>query len=174
MYSYSIFCLYIDLAPFLLGFLVGYSVKLNSVTILLFLLPFVMLRRFCGGYHAKSLGRCLLISIVFLVLFSLLIRLSFLSWQLKLVVYILSPIAGISLMRFSPVDTSERHLGISEMLFYRKVVVILLSILFSIILTLTMMRRSQYSIPLSVGIIFTGILQIPVIITKHCFHDQND
>ena len=129
---------------------------------LLFILPFILLRKFCGGFHLKSRATCIAVSVLVLAFFLVVIR-EILSRELFGLTVISVLAASALICVLSPVDSKKRALSEKEYSFFRKtsrIVVILLLVLFFGTAALSYWR---ISVPLGMGICLTAVLQIPCI-----------
>ena len=122
-----------------IGFCVG-SVKHGFAVIL----PFIVLRKFSGGYHAKNLHTCILGS-GFLLLLCIICSIHVqCDWRLA----ITTAIASVSLIVFSPMDSENRRIDRDERRSYKKMTVFCVTvfgvldiILFLLIFGLAVRRR---------------------------------
>lgn len=115
LYKYAIHSFFLLLSPLILaggiGFCVG-SVKHGFAVIL----PFIVLRKFSGGYHAKNLHTCILGS-GFLLLLCIICSIHVqCDWRLA----ITTAIASVSLIVFSPMDSENRRIDRDERRSYKK------------------------------------------------------
>ena len=78
--------------------------------------PFVVLRKFSGGYHAKNLHTCILGS-GFLLFLCIMLSMHV---QCDLKLAIATVIASVSLITFSPIDSENRRLDTNEKRTYKK------------------------------------------------------
>ena len=81
--------------------------------------PFVVLRKFSGGYHAKNLHTCILGS-GFLLFLCIMLSMHV---QCDLKLAIATVIASVSLITFSPIDSENRRLDTNEKRTYKKTTV---------------------------------------------------
>ena len=81
--------------------------------------PFVVLRKFSGGYHAKKLHTCIMGSGFLLFLCIMLSMHMQCDWKLA----IATVIASVSLITFSPIDSENRRLDTNEKRTYKKTTV---------------------------------------------------
>ncbi len=71
------------------------------------MLPFITLRKYSGGYHAKTPLRCMIISSLLLFLCIKITSGISCSWRLLLFTVIM----GVSLVLLSPVDSDKKKTG---------------------------------------------------------------
>ena len=120
--------------------------------------PFVVLRKFSGGYHAKNLHTCILGS-GFLLFLCIMLSMHV---QCDLKLAIATVIASVSLITFSPIDSENRRLDTNEKRTYKKTTVFFV-----------MLGKYIYTICFSVGILLTAGLQVPCIVKKMCKSTKN-
>ena len=115
LYKYALHSFFLLVAPLILaggiGFCLG-SVK-HGVALIM---PFMVLRKFSGGYHAKNLYVCILGSgfLLFLcIILSMRMRCDW-KWAMSTV------IASVSLIAFSPIDSENRKIDTDEKKTYKK------------------------------------------------------
>lgn len=162
LYRYALHSFFLLVAPLILAVGIGFclgSVKHGLVLIL----PFMVFRKFSGGYHAKNFYACILQSS--LLLFFCIGVSMHLQCDWKLIMA--TGLACVSLLVFSPLDSRERRLSDEEKKAYRKINAFCLLFfgLFNIALFLS--GKSTYTVSLSVGIMMTAGLQVPCIVKKY-------
>lgn len=117
LYTYALYNMVLLIIPLgltvIFGEIIG-NVKQGIVMIL----PFITLRKYSGGYHAKTPLRCMIISSLLLFLCIKIIFELSCNWKLLIV----TAIMGGSLIIFSPVDSQKRRLEKQQKEQYRKVV----------------------------------------------------
>ena len=91
----------------------------NFITVLLFLVFFIPLRTFAGGYHAITHWRCMISSAIMLLLISIAEKelLTFMNnWSIVITIII----AGVIIFLFAPLEDSNKKLSESEIKVYKK------------------------------------------------------
>ena len=168
LYYYASYSLILTIFPIGMSFIVG---KLMGVTInaLLLILPFVVIRKYSGGYHAKNSKVCMFFSVVILVAFTRLSSLIIWNSYFKLVVLI----ATISLSMLSPIDSINKKLTLDEKRKYKKITMCLLGLLLLLIFVFARLHMQQTAVCVSLGIILSASLQIPCLIVKILEKNQN-
>ena len=126
LYAYAIHSLLLSFAPLLLalglGIWMGCIRQSLGVTF-----PFMVIRKFSGGYHTRHPWTCLLGSFLLLYLcISLSLRLSHGQTLAFIAVG-----ASASLILFSPIDNENRKLSLQERRCYRKITASLVIIFLS-------------------------------------------
>lgn len=161
LYKYALHSSLLLISPLILaggvGFCVG-SVK-HGVALIL---PFMILRKFSGGYHAKNLHTCILGSGFLLFLCIMLSMHVQCDWKLA----IATVMASVSLIVFSPIDSANRRLDIDERRTYKKLAVFFVIFFGLLDITLFLLGKYIYTICFSVGILLTAGLQVPCIVKK--------
>lgn len=161
LYAYAAYNMLLSAAPLILVLIFGMflgGVRQGIVMIL----PYMMIRKFSGGYHAKTLKRCLLFSSLALVLC---IEISlWVSWNWKLLV--LTVAAGCSLMLFSPIDSENRRLEAAQKHQYQKIVCRFVVLFLIMILVTWKSGADEYALCIAVGIILSAGLQIPCLVKR--------
>ena len=125
---------------------------------LIIIFPFMFIRKFSGGIHAKKLRTCLLSSCVVLFLVDKLNNNIFLS------ISVFS--AAFSLICFSPIDSENRRLSVDERKEYKITTISMTTIFVAIYGVLLYAEFRIYAICIAEGIILTAMLQIPCIVVK--------
>lgn len=161
LYKYAIHSFFLLLSPLILaggiGFCVG-SVKHGFAVIL----PFIVLRKFSGGYHAKNLHTCILGS-GFLLLLCIICSIHVqCDWRLA----ITTAIASVSLIVFSPIDSENRRIDRDERRSYKKMTVFCVTVFGVLDIILFLLGKYIYTSCFSIGILLTAGLQVPCIVKK--------
>lgn len=161
LYNYAVYSVLLSLYPLALA--VGFGICMGcvrqSATIIM---PFVIIRKFSGGYHTKHAWSCLIWSCLLLlscIVISFYIKC---GWGTVLI----TVGATVSLVCFSPIDNENRPLNKEEHSRYKRITTVLaITFLFMVVL-LFMFQLYTYSICVSMGIILSAGLQLPHIIKK--------
>ena len=109
LYEYAVHCFALSLAPVLYAVIIG-EIMNEIVTSIILIIPFTIVRKFCGGFHAKNEWTCL-ISSCFLVYVCVVIARS-IYHSIWLDIIMLLAIAW--LINFSPIDSENRRLDLEE------------------------------------------------------------
>lgn len=115
LYEYAIYSIFLTASPIFLTAIIGFMFGAIGRSLLI-ILPFVVIRKYSGGYHTKTPMVCFVTSSLLL---ALCIALSFCikcSWILICV----TAGATISLGYFSPIDNENRVLSKEEHLYCKK------------------------------------------------------
>ena len=162
LYEYALYSLWLLVTPLFLAIIIGLclgGVKEGIVIVI----PFMLLRKFSGGYHAKHLWMCLTGSTLLL---SLCVWISFyLKYDWKLAG--ITIIAGIGMGYFSPIDHENKRLNDKEKKLYKRVTIILVGMSLGIALLLQLLGKEIWAVCISIGIMMTAGLQYPVVLKKY-------
>ena len=121
------------------------------------ILPFMLIRKFSGGYHAKRAWICFIVSCGILTL--CIYAASYLTCGIAL--HLATLIAILSLTACSPIDSENRRLESGEKRRY-KLAVVVLSLLSGLLYTgLRVCGADQYAVCISVGLLLAAGLQLP-------------
>lgn len=161
LYEYAAYSVLITMSPMILAIIFGGIMGSLCQSIVL-IVPFMIIRKFSGGYHAKNPMLCFVISCLLLVLCIIISN----KAEYGVVTVSTLLISSISLILFSPIDSENRRLEQIEKHRYQLFTAIL-TILFSVLsVGLYYMKQPTYAVCISIGIILSAVLQIPCMITR--------
>ena len=158
-FEYGIFsCLFSSL-PILVVILLSIPLHMVPEGIAM-IIPFILLRKFAGGFHFSSPLPCSVTSValLFACLFGIKIILVFHAYGL---------ISSLVLLSFafiiihSPIDSKSRRLAKNEKRIFKKIAIVLSIIMGFTYFTLVIFERYSTAIPIGFGIILTAFLQVP-------------
>lgn len=119
----------------------------------IFYFTFLFIKKYAGGYHASTEGRCIALSSFSILLSVLSINLFKTIPELQIIMLCASMVAGIIICIFSPVETKEKPLTDDEKKKFR-----LLSFIRIVLLFFALLILYQYSIFNICASISTGIV----------------
>lgn len=161
LYEYASLCLLMTAAPLFLVMLVG-AIMGEFVTGILIILPFMAIRKFSGGYHAKHTGTCLFCSIGLLAVCILVA--SKLTYSIPMCICMCVG-AGLVFL-FSPVDSENRKLDQEEKKRYRSVAGVLSVAVCVIAIVSMIIGNERLAVCMAVSLLFTLSLQVPCVLQK--------
>ena len=168
LYKYALYSFFLLIAPLILAGSIGFCV--GSVKHAVFLIfPFMVLRKFSGGYHAKNLHTCILGS-GFLLFLCIMLSMHV---QCDLKLAMATVIASVSLITFSPIGSENRRLDTNEKRIYRKITAFCVIFFELLDIVLFLLGKYVYTICFSMGILLTSGLQAPCIVKKMCKSTKN-
>lgn len=155
LYEYGAYVLLINIVPLLLSLTVGsiMGLALNGV---LFITPFVLIRKFSGGFHAKRADVCFILSVVIISLGIYLTK----EITLGIPLHIIMIWSVISLILLSPIDSENRRLSVKEKRIYRNIASGLVIIFFTIYIVLCICKKEEMAVSISLGIILIAGMQL--------------
>lgn len=159
LYEYGIYSFLFTVLPLLAVIVLSLPFHMTLEGIL-FVLPFIFLRKFTGGFHFSSAWLCGLVSIVVLSAFLLEIKFLILSSP-SIATYVAVYLSLIPIVTLSPIDSVNRRLTHKEKAIFRKIA-ICLGIIFEALFTLFMLLGVPHiAIPIGAGVVLTALLQLP-------------
>lgn len=162
LYEYAIYSMLITISPLLLVLLIGIGMG-TIVESVIFILPFMCIRKFSGGYHAKSAGVCFISSCMILV---------FCMWlathlEYNIWITVITTVGVVSLSINSPIDSENKRLDDLEKRQYKKITVIFSIVFYVIHLICIFLGKCQVANCLAMGILLTSSLQLPCLFQFH-------
>lgn len=161
LYEYAVHSFFMLIAPLFMAIVIGLFFGEFEMSIVL-ILPFMMLRKYSGGYHAKRQWVCLLLSSGLLIACFLLAECSRAGIMLSVAVCT----AALSLVAFSPVDSQNRRLTQEEIVSYGRSCKILVAVFVILYFLLLVGNFATCAIYLAYGIILPAVLQLPCVPAK--------
>lgn len=161
LYEYATYSFLLSLSPLIIIMIIGLMMG-QVVASIWVILPFMFIRKFSGGFHAKHAWVCMIFScgILFLCVF-IVAYIEYSIW-----ISIITVCAATSLTIFSPIDSENRQLDLSEIKKY-KITTTILVIAFVILHCLFLLTNHiTYAICIAEGIVLTACLQVPHIFGK--------
>jgi accessory gene regulator B len=134
----------------------------------LFLVVFVALRRFTGGYHANSYLTCYLGFVSIYISFILILRSNILE-KYMLISFILLIVSVLIIAVFSPVEHENKPINNKKKIKYKKLSLLTLIIELLVLLLFFSLNIKFFSV-IMLNIILVAILQIIAVIYKRYFN----
>lgn len=161
LYHYAVYSIFLTLAPLMLA--IGFGICMGCVgQSVMIIIPFTIIRKFSGGYHANHSWTCFFWSCLLLFLC---ITMSFrvrCDWTLA----IITAMAAVSLICFSPIDNENRRLDQNECHSYKRITGVLVIAFCGLDALLYALGLSIYSGCISIGIMLSAGLQLPCVFMK--------
>ena len=140
---------------------------------ILFIFPFMLIRKFSGGYHLSKPGICFGTSTILL---------GFAVWGIKsingvfpaTVLTSLVMIAVTCICVVSPIDSASRRLSAKETRVFGRCARAIAIMMFIMYIILLFTERNHAAISVGVGIILPAGLQVPVLIRNLFSNMQNE
>lgn len=168
LYSYAVYSLLFGLLPIFLAFVLGYLFRMFRESLLM-ILPFMLIRKFSGGYHLNDSKKCVTCSILLLSLALWVVKIFFVSQSTALLSSLVS-LSSLSLWILSPIDNNSRKLTADERYIFRKITRVLSVIGLTAYQILHATAPKTYYVSIGVGIVLVAILQLPCLLKKYNFY----
>lgn len=161
LYEYAVSCLFITLSPLVLVLCLGFLMGMVRESMVL-IIPFMTIRKFSGGIHARSPFVCFVSSTGLLFFFLLLVQKISVNWILSLLLVL----GGVSLIIFSPIDSEERKLNGQEKKVFHRITIIMVAVYAGIYILLSYLGFERYTVCIALGLILPASLQIPCLVSR--------
>lgn len=148
-----------SLLPLVLVMLLGCASGMLLEGVLM-IVPFILVRKFSGGFHLQSPGVCFVSSLMLLSAFLFLIRLVSMK-QSFILLSCLAVASTLQLFFCSPIDNEARKLSEKERAAFKKVARIMSLLFLAIYIALLSFGQSKFAVPIGAGLILTALLQVP-------------
>lgn len=167
LYVYAVYSFLMTISPLLLSLIFGVMMGMVMQSIIL-IIPFMVIRKYSGGFHAKNAWSCLICSCLLLIL--CISMTSYIKCGLGLGTVTVMALG--SLMVFSPIDSENRRLELHEKKRYKYMTIVLAFAFELLSAALYFFHMYTYVVCISIGIILAAGLQIPCIF--HLFKVKSD
>lgn len=161
LYEYAVHSLIMLIAPLFMAVGIGWLFGEFEMSFVL-ILPFMIIRKFSGGYHANKQWVCLILS--YLLLAACFGLAKILSAGAIVTIAVL--LSALSLATFSPVDSENRRLSEEEQKAFSKTGRILVVLFLLAYIILLVLGKNKSALYLALGVILTAGLQLPCILQK--------
>ena len=164
LYEYGIYSFLFTMCP--LGLMLIISIFLNMVIEgILLIIPFILIRKFCGGFHFQSSVLCGIVSTLVLTAFLLGIRLVLNTaeygwWCAALLISV------VQVVIFSPIDSEGRRLTQNEKKVFKKIATALSIITVILCAVLAAFHQMWAAVSIGSGLILSAALQFPCLFQK--------
>lgn len=156
LYDYGFFILLSQILYFIIAVIFGiiFNVLLQSVV---FYIAFQFIRKYAGGYHASTEGRCEIMSTLSILACIVMIWLSR-SYDFSLLLFCISLVAVLVIAVLCPLDTPEKPLSNKVLKYFRKISWLILFIIAALIVVSYIFGWSYIFSPCCMSLILESIL----------------
>lgn len=161
LYEYAVYSLILTVSPMILVMIMG-GLMGNLKEGIVLIIPFMVIRKFSGGYHAKHDWACLLGSCG--LLFVCVCAASHITCSVGLCIVTFG--AAASLCILSPIDSENRRLTPNEKKRYKKTTCVIAAVSVMLFVFLMAIRADTYAVCIAVGLILSAGLQLPCILLR--------
>ena len=151
LYVYAVYTLVSQVFPLILVMITG-ALMGKIMEGILFIIPFLCIRKFSGGFHAKHMHTCIICTICI-----------YLTGVIRYGIMITAAMvaASFSLVLFSPVENENRKLEEDERSRYKKITAVLAVLFLVIYMLCAVLKLYRIAVCIAVGIIMSAVLQLP-------------
>lgn len=156
LYLYGFFILLSQILYFIIVITIGilFNVIFESI---IFYITFQFIRRYAGGYHAKTETRCDILSTLSILCCIVLIKLSKM-YDIRIALLSISLVFAALIFILCPLDTPEKPLNDKEYKYFRKISWIILSLIIIAIIVSFYFKFNIVFAPCCVSLILEGVL----------------
>ena len=170
LYEYGIYSFLFTLCPLGLVLVISLFLHMAAEGILL-IIPFILIRKFCGGFHFQSSVLCGIVSTAVLTVFLLGVRLvlsteAYNWWALLLF------LAAIQIAIFSPIDSEGRKLTQNEKRVFKRIAIALSIITLIVCAVLAVLHQMWAAVSVGSGMILSAALQFPCLFIKDRYDEK--
>lgn len=161
LYEYAMYSFLVSVMPLTIILVVSGVIGMLPEGVLI-VIPFMVIRKFSGGYHATHTYICMTISVGLLASSFYVVTHVDCRWFF----HMLTLISGVSVIVNSPIDSNNKKLDDDEISRYRRttcLLVITTMVLYSILVILNLNR---YAVCLSISLVLVAILQLPCVVKR--------
>ena len=156
LYSYGFFILLSQILYFIIITTIGVLLNIILESII-FYIAFQFIRRYAGGYHAKTETRCEILSTLSILCCIVLIKLSKM-YDIRIALLSISLVFAVLIFILCPLDTPEKPLSDKEYKYFRKISWIILSLIIVAIIVSFIFKFNVVFAPCCASLIFEGVL----------------
>ena len=156
LYIYGFFMLLSHIMYFVLACIFGMLFKCFIESII-FYIAFQFIRRYAGGYHAKTETRCEILSTLSILCCIVLIKLSKM-YDIRIALLSISLVFAVLIFILCPLDTPEKPLSDKEYKYFRKISWIILSLIIVAIIVSFIFKFNVVFAPCCASLILEGVL----------------
>lgn len=156
LYIYGLFMLFSHLMFFIIACIFGLILGCIFESII-FYIAFQFIRRYAGGYHAKTETRCEIMSALSILCCIVIIKCSKM-YDINIVLLSTSLVFAVLIFTFCPLDTPEKPLTDKEHKYFRKISLIILSLIIVAIIISFIFKFNIIFAPCCVSVILEGVL----------------
>ena len=156
LYLYGFFILLSQILYFIIVITIGilFNVIFESI---IFYITFQFIRRYAGGYHAKTETRCEILSTLSILCCIVLIKLSKM-YDIRIALLSVSLVFAVLIFILCPLDTPEKPLNDKEYKYFRKISWIILSLIIIAIIVSLYFKFNVVFAPCCASLILEGVL----------------
>ena len=164
LFSYAVYSFLFGMMPIFIIVILGLIFGMLPEGLLL-ITPFMLLRKFSGGYHLESSIVCTVTSTSLLTISLLAVRAVKTSGTI-LILSVLVVFSAITLFLLSPIDSKARHLSAKERMVFGHIARVITSVFLLIYFMLVLLDQTGIAAPIGIGMIIPATLQLPCLVQR--------
>lgn len=157
-YEYVVYRAIFTVIPLLMTLVIATLMKMTTEGLMM-IIPFILIRRFCGGLHLNSSVVCFISSTITLVVALFIIRL-LINYVMIAMASAMAIISAASIVAIGSVESKNRPLSAKEKKVFTKVSRMLYVTILSVFTVFLIFGNLRYAIPIGMGLSLTAVLQI--------------
>lgn len=163
LYEYAVYSFLFGLMPVCLAIIIG-AIFGHVVDSVLMIIPFMLIRKFSGGFHLKSASICFVSSTLLISIFLFVIQV--VNTKIEIIAFNLAVITStVQIFICSPINNDARTLTEKEYVVFKKTARIMAIVFLMLYAMLLILGQNAFSTPIGAGIILTALLQVPCLVT---------
>lgn len=163
LYEYAVYSILLSVMPLIIIMIIGNLMGKTKESIFV-ILPFMIVRKYSGGFHTKYSWTCFLGSCG--LLFLCIYMATHIQYSIELSIVTL--IAVLSLCIFSPIDSENRRLTFEEKKRYKRITCVIAIVFLDLFAILRVLGADDYAVCIAIGLILSSLLQMPCVFTNIC------
>ena len=156
LYIYGLFISISHILYWIIAIILGFIFK-SVFESVIFYIAFQFIRRYAGGYHAKTETRCEILSTLSILCCIVLIKLSKM-YDIRIALLSISLVFAVLIFILCPLDTPEKPLSDKEYKYFRKISWIILSLIIVAIIVSFIFKFNVVFAPCCASLILEGVL----------------
>lgn len=156
LYEYGFFILMSQILYFIIAIIIGIILSLTLESIV-FYIAFQLIRKYAGGYHAKTETRCEISTTFSIITCISVIKLSQ-FYDFKIILLAITVISTVCIFVFCPLDTPEKPLSEKEFKYFRKISWLILLVIIILIVISYVLKWGFLFVPCCMSLILESIL----------------
>ena len=160
LYEYAIYSFILTILPVIMVMIIGTFMN-RLIESIFIIIPFMFIRKYSGGYHAKHSWVCMISSCG--ILFICVYVVAHIQYYIWINFILVAAVMG--LITFSPIDSENRRLDMLEKRIYKTRTVYTV-LAFTMLYGIFLLLNKTYAICIMEGLVLTACLQIPCVIIR--------
>lgn len=162
IYEYTAYSLIFGMLPLLLSAIVGIIFGMFAESVFM-IIPFILIRKFCGGFHLKSATVCFFGSLFLITTFMFFVKYALANKYYSVTSWLVTA-AALQIFLCSPISSENRPLERNEYIVFKKISRIIITAFVILYVCLLMAGFDKIALSVGFGIILTALLQLPCVV----------